>query len=74
MLTVVGVALAVHRADRAGGVEAFGVANSEVLGGFNRSSQHPDEQGCDIGTNSSMGLDEDRPAADALAGAATTAA
>jgi hypothetical protein len=43
-------------------------------GGFNRSSQHPDEQGCDDGANSSMGVDEDRPPADALAGAAAAAA
>src|SRR3954452_6765245 len=37
-------------------------------GGFNWSSQHPDEQGCDDGADGSMGVDEDRPSADALAG------
>ncbi len=45
-----------------------------VQGGFKRSSQHPDQQGCDDGTNSSMGLDEDGPAVDAFAGAAAAAA
>jgi putative transposase len=45
-----------------------------VQPGLNRSSQHPDEQGCDDGANSSMGVDEDRPPADALAGAAAAAA
>jgi transposase InsO family protein len=43
-------------------------------GGFKRSSQHPDQQGCDDGTNSSVGVDEDRPCSDALAGAAAAAA
>ena len=70
----VGVALAAYRPDGAGGVEAFGVADGQVPGGFNWSSQHPDEQGCDDGANSSMGVDEDRPPADALAGAAAAAA
>lgn len=31
-------------------------------GGFKRSSQHPDQQGCDVGTNSSVDVDQDRPA------------
>ena len=43
-------------------------------GGFNRSSQHPDQQGCDVGASSSVGVDEDRPCADAFAGAAAAAA
>jgi len=43
-------------------------------GGFKRSSQHLDQQGCDDGTNSSMDVDEDRPGADAVAGAAAAAA
>src|SRR3954453_13451926 len=71
---VKGVTHGAHAGCRAGGGQPFGERNRGVLGGFNRSSQHPDERGCDIGTNSSMGVDEDRPAADALAGAATTAA
>jgi putative transposase len=37
-------------------------------GGFKRSSQHPDKQGCDDGTNSGVDVDEDRPGADAFAG------
>src|SRR4051794_9587424 len=45
-----------------------------VLGGFKRSSQHPDQQGCDDGTNSSVGVDEDGSGADAFAGAAAAAA
>jgi hypothetical protein len=45
-----------------------------LAGGFNWSSQHPDEQGCDVGTNSSMGRHEDGPGADAFAGAAAAAA
>jgi putative transposase len=43
-------------------------------GGFKRSSQHPDQQGCDDGTNSSVGVDEDGSGADAFAGAAAAAA
>ena len=43
-------------------------------GGFKRSSQHPDQQGCDDGTNSSVVVDQDRPGADALAGPAAAAA
>src|SRR3954463_6903387 len=59
-----------------GHVEVDAVFHSDrgTQPGLKRWSQHPDEQGCDDGTNSSMGVDEDRPAADALAGAATTAA
>ena len=45
-----------------------------VQGGFKRSSQHPDQQGCDDGTNSSMDVDDDRPGADALTGPAAAAA
>src|SRR4051794_37381673 len=37
---VVGVALAAYRADRAGGVEAFGVADRQVLPGLNRWLHH----------------------------------
>jgi hypothetical protein len=43
-------------------------------GGFKRSSQHPDLQGCDGGTNSGVDVDEDRPGTDAFAGAAAAAA
>src|SRR4051794_15294558 len=43
-------------------------------GGFKRSSQHPDQQGCDDGTNSSMDVDDDRPGADAVPGSAAAAA
>jgi putative transposase len=45
-----------------------------VQGGFKRSSQHPDQQGCDVGTNSSVDVDEDRPRADAVSGPAAAAA
>jgi putative transposase len=45
-----------------------------VQGGFKRSSQHPDQQGCDVGTNSSVDVDEDRPRADAVPGPAAAAA
>jgi putative transposase len=43
-------------------------------GGFKRSSQHPDPQGCDDGTNCSVDVEEDRPGADAFAGAAAATA
>jgi hypothetical protein len=43
-------------------------------GGFKRSSQHPDQQGCDVGTNSSVDVDEDRPRADAVPRPAAAAA
>jgi hypothetical protein len=39
---VVRVALGADRGDGAGLGETFGVADSQVLGGFNRSSQHLD--------------------------------
>jgi putative transposase len=45
-----------------------------VQGGFKRSSQHPDQQGCDVGTNSSVDVDEDRPRADAVPRPAAAAA
>ena len=43
-------------------------------GGFKRSSQHPDQQGCDDGTNSGVDVGEDRPGADAVSGPAAAAA
>ncbi len=43
-------------------------------GGVKRSSQHLVQQGCDVGTNCSVDVDEDRPGADALAGPAAAAA
>jgi putative transposase len=43
-------------------------------GGFKRSSQHPDQQGCDVGTNSSVDVDENGPRADAVSGPAAAAA
>lgn len=60
---------------RTGGREPLREPNGRVLGGLSgRSSQHPDRQGCDVGTNCSVGVVEDRPGADAFAGAATAAA
>src|SRR4051794_28499163 len=43
-------------------------------GGFKRSSQHPDQQGCDDGTNSSVDVNENGPRADAVSGPAAAAA
>jgi hypothetical protein len=43
-------------------------------GGFKRSSQHPDQQGCDDGANCSVDIDENRPVPDAFAGAAAAEA
>src|SRR5215218_367043 len=51
-----------------------GELGRRVLGGFKRSSQHPDQQGCDVGTNSSVDVDEDRPRADAVPRPAAAAA
>jgi hypothetical protein len=43
-------------------------------GGSKRSSQHPNQQGCDVGTNSSVDVDENGPRADAVSGPAAAAA
>jgi hypothetical protein len=50
------------------------LSDKGVQGGFKRSSQHPDQQGCDVGTNSSVDVDEDRPRADAVPRPAAAAA
>jgi putative transposase len=62
---------------RRGGRDLGGLihhSDKGVQGGFKRSSQHPDQQGCDVGTNSSVDVDEDRPRADAVPRPAAAAA
>jgi len=52
---VVTVADAADRRLDAGLGKAFGVSNADVLGGFNRSSQHREVGGCDEGIHTSFG-------------------
>jgi hypothetical protein len=47
---VVGVVGTAHRELDAGRGQPLGVANGQILGGFNRSSQHHTGRGCDDDT------------------------
>ena len=52
---VVAIADAADRGLDTGLGEALGVSNADVLGGFNRSSQHQEIGGCDDGWSTSIG-------------------
>src|SRR5215217_220292 len=58
--------LAFQGSDEAGGVQAAAVGERGVLGGFNWSSQHPEQRGVD-GTTTGLGCCGDSKAADAVA-------
>ena len=70
---VIAVATGADRGDRAGLGQALGVADGEVLGGFNWSSQHLEHGGVD-GTTTGLGCSGDGEAADAVAWAAAGSA
>src|SRR5215213_5467423 len=55
-----------HGSDEARGVQAAAVGERGVLGGFNWSSQHPEQRGVD-GTTTGLGCCGDSKAADAVA-------
>ena len=67
------VPAAADRADDAELGEPVGVAHRQILGGFNRSSQHLDRGGAD-GATGGMDDDGDRAAGDAVAGATASSA